>query len=721
MPIRWKLLVLLLAMALVPLVIVTILSNRATDRLGRVLGDGARQTLTELARQNLSQRVADKALLIGRHASLVTLALQLQARQVERCLAVETPPESVIFVSRDYDEGEPPPDLTPSAYHLRLTSDGRLEPIIISPSRCVFKLAPGVAADLVHQDMLRLAMAAPDYRALQDQYGDLLHWQFTSLETGVHSSYPGHGGFPADYDARERRWYVRARAGEDVVWTLPYTDVTTGRAVVTASMPVRRPDGTVAGVTGIDVTVSALMSQAKLPGFGEATAKLIVLDPHDNWDANTPREIKLADYSPEQLGMFVAAEPVEKQREGLWHSPIERLWLEPDEPEQGTQIVRDLYEGKAEVRQVTYHGQSTLWAYSPIWSNLAHLVVIVPQEQVVADAIRAQQTVLSLTQSQSQLAAIVLVIVSLLVFLVAFTGSRSVTRPVSMLAEAARRIAAGDLDARAAVRTRDELGELARTFNRMVPQLRDRMRIRQSLALAMEVQQNLLPSSAPRIDGLDVAGRSVSCDETGGDYFDLTDLSDRAPNELGVAIGDVTGHGMAAALLMTTARALLRSRVDKATSLGEVMCDVNRLLSRDTPSGKYMTLFCARINARTRSIYWANAGHDPAIVYNPGTDAFEELRGGDLPLGIVADEAYQEFAREGLVPGQVIVLGTDGIWESRNRAGETFGKDGLRQVIRSAAAGSAVQIADAITDALEAFRAGGPCEDDVTMVVVKLL
>jgi len=722
MSIRWKLLFLLLAIALVPVATVTLLANRATARLGEQLGARARHGLTQLTRTQLEQLVSDKAALIGREGNLVNLALQLQAREVEKCLAVESPPERELYLAEDFDGERPPPDLNFSPRHLRVIGRRHFMPVPISLNEPVFKLPPGMLQSSTRQDMLRLAQAVPTYRALQERYGDLLHWHFTSLESGVHCSYPGHGGYPVDYDPRQRRWYARAKMGSDVVWTLPYTDATSRRTVLTAAMAVRGPDGQIAGVTGIDITVSALLERARLPRFGSSTAKVTALEPLDEpWDLSAPREFDLAAYTPEQLGMLVLAEPAEREHEGQWHAPPDRSWLTPDDPAVAALIIRDMYEGRSNVRQLAYQGQPTLWAYSPIWGRRAFLTVIVPQAEVVTEAIRAEESVLSLTRSQSRLTVATLGVVAVVVLGISLAGSRTVTRPVSELVEGARRVAAGDFDARVRVRTRDELGALGQAFNAMVPQLEDRIRMRQSLALAMEVQQNLLPAQPPQFEKLDVAGRSIYCDETGGDYYDFLDLAEAGPRELGVAVGDVTGHGVAAALLMTTARALLRSRAGQKPPLSELMQSVNRLLCQDTPLGRYMTMFYAVVDSERRSIRWANAGHDPAITYDLHRDTFGQLDGGDLPLGIDPQETYSEYRRDNLSPGEIIVLGTDGIWEARNPQGEHFGKDSLRQAIRAAANGSAEQICRSITDALERFRQGHPQDDDITLVVIKVL
>jgi sigma-B regulation protein RsbU (phosphoserine phosphatase) len=297
-----------------------------------------------------------------------------------------------------------------------------------------------------------------------------------------------------------------------------------------------------------------------------------------------------------------------------------------------------------------------------------------------------------------------------------------VTRPVADLANAAGRIAAGDLEASTNITTRDELGELGRAFNDMVPQLADRMRLRESLNLAMEVQQNLLPDTPPKIEGLDVAGRSLYCDETGGDYYDFIELTEMSPHCLGIVVGDVTGHGIAAALLMATARALLRSRADRPGGMAAMMDDINHNLAADVAGHRFMTLVYMMIDAKNRALRWVNAGHDAPIVYDPTTDRFDELVGGDgIPLGIEGSWSYEEHSTEAAPGGQIIVIGTDGIWEARNPKGNMFGKEALRDIIREYADRTAEDISLAVTETLTKFRKTRSQEDDITLVVVKIL
>jgi sigma-B regulation protein RsbU (phosphoserine phosphatase) len=243
--------------------------------------------------------------------------------------------------------------------------------------------------------------------------------------------------------------------------------------------------------------------------------------------------------------------------------------------------------------------------------------------------------------------------------------------------------------------------------------------MRQALLMAEEVQRNLLPAAPPRVKHLDIAGASIYCNAIGWDYYDFLE-GPQGSGSVRIALGDVCGHGMAAALLMASSRALLRSRSLQSGSIEQVIADVNREISMDMKeTGRFITLFFVEINAETRQLRWVRAGHDAAILYHPATDTFENLAGPGAALGIDANQSYSVQSKNGLTDGQVLVVGTDGIWEARNASGEMFGKDRLYGLLRHHAGGSAQATADAVIDQLKQFLGGSDFEDDVTLVVVK--
>jgi serine phosphatase RsbU (regulator of sigma subunit) len=239
--------------------------------------------------------------------------------------------------------------------------------------------------------------------------------------------------------------------------------------------------------------------------------------------------------------------------------------------------------------------------------------------------------------------------------------------------------------------------------------------LKESLTLAQEVQQNLIPDEAPAVDGFDVAGCSLYCDETGGDYLDYLPGKDG----LAVVVGDVSGHGIAAALLMTTARALLRMRASIGGTPREFVTDLNRFLAADVGnSGSFMTLIYLRLNPDERSVTWVRAGHEPALCYTPDINKFNELRGEGMALGVVDDITYDEYTTSPLRPGEIIVLATDGITETRDTKGRLFGRKRLMEIVRKSANQPAASILEACLQGVQDFRAGLPREDDETLVVI---
>ena len=266
---------------------------------------------------------------------------------------------------------------------------------------------------------------------------------------------------------------------------------------------------------------------------------------------------------------------------------------------------------------------------------------------------------------------------------------------------------------------KDEVGDLTRNFNRMSAQLKQRLSLKKAISVAREVQQNLLPEQVYETRGLGVAGGSRYCDETGGDYYDLLKLSNNE-TRIGVAIGDVVGHGIGAALLMTTIRALLRCRLASAGSVSEIMSDVNRLLCLDTTkSGSFITLFYLEIDIAQKSIHWVRAGHEPAIMYFPARNEFVELRGEGLALGVDEQWRFEENSVD-LKEEVILCLFTDGVIEVEDAQGDNFGKGRLKDGLRRYAALAPQELLNALLAEIDSFRGRSPQNDDITLVIMKV-
>ena len=245
-------------------------------------------------------------------------------------------------------------------------------------------------------------------------------------------------------------------------------------------------------------------------------------------------------------------------------------------------------------------------------------------------------------------------------------------------------------------------------------------KVKMSLEQASRIQQTLMPKSDPHVDGYDIAGKSIWCDETSGDYYDFIHPGDWNQEKVGIVVADVIGHGISAALLMTTVRASLRERILSRGNGPAVVSHVNNSLVKDIEElNLFVTMFYSEIDLNRKRFRWVHAGHEPAIVYDPARDSIEMLGGDGVPLGVVDNWDYEE-AEIDIASGQIILIGTDGIKESYNSHGEYFGNERLMTVVRDHVDKPAKELLKEVFDALNRFRYPAERLDDETLVVIKV-
>jgi phosphoserine phosphatase RsbU/P len=706
MSIRWKSLILLLLMTLIPLVMVSYLERGATWKLGSELADSSSDTLAQVASEQLLQLVRDYSIILRREIELMELAVMVQRQEAERLLASTAVNDVTTYYAHDFDMGVNIPNIVASTEHASIDATGEAHYPLVSYQVPSIYLAPGVEAEAVESDAVRLGDMALVYRELDKAHPELMYWQFTSLENGVHSSFPGHGGYPENYDARLRPWYEEAMQEKVACWIPPVVDASTRKITSTIAAPIRGPEGNFVGVTAIDVPISKILFEKRIASRWSESICRLFIESEPNSEGEEARMRVLAS----SCGGRVSVEGGDS---------LLTSWVEAESDTEWEAVISSMSSSDSGCATLVLDNENTFFAFSRIADFDIFLAFMLPHDRVVQQAEEARAYARALTKKMLNWTYGIFVGLVVLVILAVALISRSITQPLLHLSEVVNKVSEGDLEAQSCVSSRDEIGKLCCAFNSMVPQLRDRMRMRQALSLAMDVQQHLLPSVPPQLVGFDIAGESDYCDETGGDYYDFIELTDLGPDMLGVAVGDVAGHGIASALLMTTTRALLRSQAEMPIGLAQTMININRHLSADTTQGRFMTLFCMVIDAKTRRMYWTNAGHHPAVCYSPQKDSFSELSGNGVPLGIDPKRKYEEYRREDWEKGEVIMIGTDGIWELRNTSGEMFGKERWKEIIRQNHTRTAQEIINAVTSALTAFRGEHPQEDDITMVVLK--
>ncbi len=241
-----------------------------------------------------------------------------------------------------------------------------------------------------------------------------------------------------------------------------------------------------------------------------------------------------------------------------------------------------------------------------------------------------------------------------------------------------------------------------------------RQLLARDLEQAAEIQQGFLPAKAPSVHGLDVAGHNAPCRTVGGDYYDFFPYG---ASRIAMVLGDVSGKGMPASLLMMGLQARVQVLIEEPKSLSDVMTRLNRITSANCPSNRFITFFFCILDGDTGELTYCNAGHNPPlIIRNDGT--WEELKGGGPVLGILEFIEYKEYSAH-LAEGDILVIYSDGVTEAGNPKGEEFETGGLAHAVVPERGQAAGTIIHAINKAVAAYTAGAPPSDDVTVIVAK--
>ena len=320
-----------------------------------------------------------------------------------------------------------------------------------------------------------------------------------------------------------------------------------------------------------------------------------------------------------------------------------------------------------------------------------------------------------------------------LIFSSRITGG--ITGAVRELHRGTRRLAAGDLDTMIRLDNEDEFGDLATSFNEMTTAVKQgredalaRERLQQEMETARRIQERLLPHDQPLLAGWDVTGVSIPSLQVGGDYFDFVAPG---PERLGVAIGDVSGKGVPAALLMSNLQACLKGQLLHPSPVSDTVARVNDLLAESTDSNMFATFLYGELETTTGRFTCTSAGHDPALVVRRD-GAVEWLGSGGLILGMLAGQHYEQVAVD-LAEGDVLVLYTDGITEAgaptpaelaelddgEELEDRQFGEQRLAEVVAAVRERPALGIREAVLQAVQDHLRDRPQGDDVTLVVIR--
>jgi phosphoserine phosphatase RsbU/P len=705
MKIRWKLFLILLVASLTPMMAVTLISQNASKKLGRTILNQTQSELIETVRREILSATENYALITRRSKSSIEFALAALIREAGLTQARPAAEDTKVYFAADFENpATAPPDLIRSNLHVQIMADGRQVAKEVSYGHPNYLLAPGVSAAAVNREIAHLQQLSPALTGIFEEIEDALLWLYACTESGVHISYPGHGGYPQGYDPRQRPWYVRAKKKGRMTWGSPIVDATTRQLTFTVSAPFFGPDDKIAGVAAIDVLIPKVLLKSHISAQWSQQMKSFLVGYSDP-DEGGRRELWILSQEEQDYSAGYQASPLKK---GLFFD-VRR--------EEFAELLPLFQKSGTGSFERPYQGEDAFWAYASIFPDL-HFVIIAPKTMVTALPEKVGEHFSSYTHGLALISIVAMGIVVALVAGLALFFSRVTTRNLETIVQGFKRLGHGDFSTPINLHFNDERDLIVNAFNRIAPRIQEYLRMRRALGLAKEVQQSLLPRSVPSLNGFDIAGASLYCEETGGDYYDFLPIGE---DRLAVVVGDVSGHGVSAALLMATARALVMQRAALPGATAGIVGDVNRFLSLDTyDTGNFMTFFYCELTAGRHEVRWVRAGHEPALIYDPGQDRFDELRGRGIALGLVESFGYEEYSRR-LNPEEIVLIGTDGIWEMRAGTGEMFGKQRLKAILREHKSAAAGEIIAAITASLNDFRGHRAPEDDVTMVVIKTL
>jgi phosphoserine phosphatase RsbU/P len=319
--------------------------------------------------------------------------------------------------------------------------------------------------------------------------------------------------------------------------------------------------------------------------------------------------------------------------------------------------------------------------------------------------------------------AVVFLLLEIAAFTTGYFVARTITRSVSDLYQGTLHVRRGDLAFRVRIARRDQLGALAESFNEMIGSVgelideqRERQRLAHEVEIASEVQQQLFPRALPSIPGLDIAAICRPARVVSGDYYDFISLS---PTRVAMAVADISGKGIFAALLMASLQAALRSTTifESCASSAEIVSRLNLHLFKNTSDDRYATLFLAIFDSEAKTLTYTNAGHLPPLFINDG--CVQNLDQGGTVVGLFEDAKYSECTML-VKPGSLLVAFSDGLTEPENAFGEEFGIARVRSETLHRRDMPAQRIAEGLVNAVEQWAGTPEQSDDITVVVARM-
>jgi len=538
------------------------------------------------------------------------------------------------------------------------------------------------------------------------RYNEELAQVYYAAADGLYIKYTDRGTYDEDYDAREREWYQRAvESPGEVIWIETYVDYA-GRLCITAAKAVKDASGQVAGVAGVDVEFSDLAEQIVADGLGD-TGNSILLG--DTYNLIAAKNMLDEDFDPSFEAHF-------------------------DEPDT---VKENLTDGDSSAFFAYMDGQCYYIASQKLTENSWIFCTAVKEEQILSSIEQLEavtqnvvetewKSILRMIDSFIRWDVIAVILLAALSVFAAYKVSRAVTLPIRRMSAIVSGIGAGDFDKKIPVESRDEVGAMARAFNRMQDNLKnfiesfrkvisENERIGSELGVATQIQADMLPRIFPPFpdkEEVDIYGTMNPAKEVGGDFYDFFLTDD---NHLAFVIADVSGKGVPAALFMVISKTLIKNRATQGGTPAEILADVNDQLCEGNEADMFVTAWLGILDLQTGQIVAANAGHEyPAIRAADGTFTLMKEPHG-LMLAAMEGVRYKNYDIQ-LEPGGGFFVYTDGVPEATDAQNRLYGTDRMLEALNLHKGASPITFMRDVRESTQAFVKTAPQFDDMTMV-----
>lgn len=543
---------------------------------------------------------------------------------------------------------------------------------------------------------------------------------YVGTASGIFYQYTNNNKFNKDYVVTQRHWYLSSVSSPDeVMWKETEID-SYDRPCITASMAVKDPAGNIVAVVAADVKFEQMMSNVIGSGLGETGTTFILGKTGD-------------------LLAYSALMEDAKAHGGQLYNAFEDHFADPEDVREKIDACVD---GDGEAFLAVLDGKEIYMTACKIPSTGWLLCTAINAEEIVepigkvtaqSDALfaDARREMTDEFKGLTVKALLAMAAIALIVAVIVSFISRTISKPIVSLTDTVKNTGEGDFDRKSDIHTRDEIGDLARGFNKMQDDLKlytenlktvtaDKERIGAELNVAAQIQADMLPQifpPFPQKKEIDLYASMTPAKEVGGDFYDFFLIDD---DHLALVIADVSGKGVPAALFMMVTKILINERSLSGDTPGEILTVVNDRICAHNDADMFVTVWLGILEISTGKITAANAGHDDPAVYRAGGEfSIVKNRHGPV-IGAMAGMVYRDFTID-LKPGDKLFLYTDGVPEATDANEKMFTLEGMLQALNGAGELPPKEILGAVWDSVCAFVGDAPQFDDLTMLCISYL